>query len=131
MPAWRQPSLGNADIPILAVDTNFEGASTFIGTAHEDAAYQGGQYIAEQIGEGGKVLILANIQGEVHLRGPRQRLHQGPLRRGGCEIVDVQYTDGVGDKAVNVMEGALQTHPDSGCCCLLRGRRCPWARRAR
>ena len=103
--------LGNADIPILAVDTNFDGASTFIGTAHEDAAYQGGQYIAEQIGEGGKVLILANIQGESTSEA-RVSGYTKALEEGGCEIVDVQYTDGVGDKAVNVMEGALQTHPD-------------------
>lgn len=34
--------LSQATIPVLAVDTNFEGAETFIGTAHEDAAYLGG-----------------------------------------------------------------------------------------
>lgn len=103
--------LGSADIPVLAVDTNFEGAKTFIGTAHEDAAYQGGKYVAEQIGAGGKVLILANIQGESTSEA-RVSGYKKALEEAGCEIIDVQYTDGVGDKAVNVMEGALQTHPD-------------------
>ncbi len=29
-------ALANAGMPILAIDTNFDGAQTFIGTAHED-----------------------------------------------------------------------------------------------
>ena len=57
-------ALTGAKIPVLAIDTNFDQAETFIGTAHEDAAYQGGKYVAEKIGKGGKVVILANIQGE-------------------------------------------------------------------
>ena len=103
--------LSQATIPVLAVDTNFEGAETFIGTAHEDAAYLGGQYVAEQIGQGGKVVVLANIQGESTSEA-RVSGYKRALEEGGCEIVEVLYTDGVGDKAVNVMEGALQTHPD-------------------
>lgn len=103
--------LGSADVPVLAVDTNFDGAKTFIGTAHEDAAYQGGQYVAEQIGEGGKVLILANIQGESTSEA-RVSGYTKALQEGGCEIVETLYTNGVGDKAVDVMEGALQTNPD-------------------
>jgi len=103
--------LSQATIPVLAVDTNFEGAETFIGTAHENAAYLGGQYVVEQIGQGGKVVVLANIQGESTLEA-RVSGYKRALEEGGCEIVEVLYTDGVGDKAVNVMEGALQTHPD-------------------
>lgn len=101
----------DADIPILAVDTNFDKALCFIGTAHEDAAYQGGQYIAEQIGEGGKVVVLANIQGE-ETSESRVRGYKKALEEGGCEIIATQYTDGVGDKAVTAMDGILQTYSD-------------------
>lgn len=103
--------LQNATIPILAIDTDFDQAQTFIGTAHEDAAYQGGQYVAEQIGEGGKVAILANIQGESTSEA-RVSGYTKAMEEAGCEIVTLQYTDGVGDKAATVMDGVLQTYTD-------------------
>ena len=34
------------------------------------------------------------------------------MEEGGCEIVTLQYTNGVGDQAVTVMDGVLQTYPD-------------------
>lgn len=110
--------LRGAQIPVLAIDTNFDVASTFIGTGHEDAAYQGGKYVAEQIGKGGKVAVLANIQGELTSES-RVAGYVRALEEGGCEIVTTQYTDGVGDKAVTVMEGVLLSYPelDAVVCC--------------
>jgi ribose transport system substrate-binding protein len=101
----------SSKIPIIAVDTNFDAAKTFIGTAHEDAAYQGGKYVADKIGKGGKVVILANIQGEATSEA-RVSGYKKALEEGGCEILATQYTDGVGDKAVTVTDGVLQTYPD-------------------
>ncbi len=111
-------ALANAEMPILAIDTNFDGAQTFIGTAHEDAAYQGGKYVAEKIGKGGKVAVLANIQGETTSES-RVAGYVRALEEGGCEILTTQYTDGVGDKAVSVMEGVLSANPalDAVVCC--------------
>ena len=104
-------ALTGVKIPVLAIDTNFEQAETFIGTAHEDAAYQGGKYVAEQIGKGGKVVVLANIQGESTSEA-RVAGYRKALEEGGCEIISTQYTDGVGDKAVTVTDGVLQYFPD-------------------
>jgi len=101
----------SSKIPIIAVDTNFDAAKTFIGTAHEDAAYQGGKYVADKIGKGGKVVILANIQGEATSEA-RVSGYRKALEEGGCNILATQYTDGVGDKAVTVTDGVLQTYPD-------------------
>lgn len=103
--------LTNAQIPVLAIDTNFDQASTFIGTAHENAAYQGGQYVAELLGEGAKVAILANIQGESTSEA-RVAGYTKAMEEGGCEIVTLQYTNGVADQAVTVMDGVLQSYPD-------------------
>lgn len=103
--------LTNVEIPVLAIDTDFAQASTFIGTAHEDAAYQGGQYVAELLGEGAKVAILANIQGESTSEA-RVSGYTRAMEEGGCEIVTLQYTNGVADQAVTVMDGVLQTYPD-------------------
>lgn len=110
--------LESASIPVLAIDTNFDCASTFIGTAHEDAAYQGGQYVAEQIGEGGKVVVLANIEGESTSEA-RVSGYVKALEEGGCEIIATLYTEGVADKAVSAMEQALQSQPeiDAVVCC--------------
>lgn len=104
-------ALTGVKIPVLAIDTNFEQAETFIGTAHEDAAYEGGKYVAEQIGKGGKVVVLANIQGEPTSEA-RVAGYRKALEEGGCEIISTQYTDGVGDKAVTVTDGVLQSFPD-------------------
>ena len=104
-------ALTGVKIPVLAIDTNFEQAETFIGTAHEDAAYQGGKYVAEQIGKGGKVVVLANIQGESTSEA-RVAGYRKALEEGGCEIISTQYTDGVGDKAVTVTDGVLQSFTD-------------------
>lgn len=103
--------IGETDIPILAVDTSFDSALTFIGTGNEDAAYQGGKYVADLLGEGGKVAVLANIQGE-QTSESRVKGFTDALLAGGCEILCTQYTDGVADKAVTVMEGILQTYPE-------------------
>lgn len=104
-------ALTGVKIPVLAIDTNFDQAETFIGTAHEDAAYQGGKYVAEKIGKGGKVVILANIQGESTSEA-RVAGYKKALEEGGCEIISTQYTDGVGDKAVTVTDGVLQSFAD-------------------
>ncbi len=104
-------ALTGAKIPVLAIDTNFVQAETFIGTAHEEAAYQGGKYVAEKIGKGGKVVVLANIQGESTSEA-RVAGYKKALEEGGCEIISTQYTDGVGDKAVTVTDGVLQSFPD-------------------
>ena len=104
-------ALTGVKIPVLAIDTNFDQAQTFIGTAHEDAAYEGGKYVAEKIGKGGKVVVLANIQGESTSEA-RVAGYRKALEEGGCEIISTQYTDGVGDKAVTVTDGVLQSFPD-------------------
>lgn len=79
-------ALTGVKIPVLAIDTNFDQAETFIGTAHEDAAYEGGKYVAEKIGKGGKVVILANIQGESTSEA-RVAGYKKALEEGGCEII--------------------------------------------
>lgn len=99
------------DIPMLAIDTNYDKALSFIGTAHEDAAYEGGKYVAEKVGKGAKVAILGNVQGEATSES-RISGYKKAMDEAGCEIVSTQYTDGLGDKAVTTMDGILQTYPD-------------------
>ena len=67
--------------------------------------------IAAVIGKGGKVVILANIQGESTSEA-RVAGYKKALEEGGCEIISTQYTDGVGDKAVTVTDGVLQSFTD-------------------
>ncbi len=110
-PDMAANALVNAKIPIIAADTNFDGAETFIGTAHETAAYQGGEYVADKIGKGGKVVVLANVQGEATSEA-RVKGYTEALEKGGCEILTTLYTEGTGDKAVDKMEGALQNYSD-------------------
>lgn len=56
---------GEAGIDIIAVDndTAYEGKLSFIGTSNYDAGKLGGEYCAEQVGEGANAIILRGPTG--------------------------------------------------------------------
>ena len=57
------PAIGK--IPVLFVDTDadLEGKTAFVGTGNEEAASIGGEYIAKELGKGGKAVIIYGQEG--------------------------------------------------------------------
>lgn len=109
--------VASATKPVLALDTDFtsDKKSSFIGTGNEDAAYSGGQAVAEAAKKLGKenptAVIIAGVQGdethEARLRGYRDAVEEA-----GGTVLEVQYTDTMPDKAAAAMEAVIQKYPN-------------------
>lgn len=99
-------------LPILMVDSdaNLSGKKAFIGTGNANAAKLGGEYIAKEIGEGGKVVLIGGQQGEATSTQRLEGFTTG-LEEGGVEILETQYGNNTADKAMAVMEDLLTKYP--------------------
>lgn len=108
----------SADIPVLAVDndTTFEHKVTFIGTGSEAAGEIGGQYAAEQIGEGGKAIILRGRLGDSNHDERESGFRKG-LEAGGVEILEVRACDSESEKAMNAMQDLMNRYSDIDVVC--------------
>ena len=106
-------AVANATIPVLSVDTTFTSDKlvSYVGVSNEDAAKSGGEYVAEQLGGTGNVVILAGVQGDTTSEDRVKGWTEG-IEAGGCTVLDMQYTDAVADKAVTTLEGLMQQYPD-------------------
>ena len=104
-PDSAKTAVSNASIPVLAVDTTFpaDNLVSYIGVSNEDAAKAGGEYIAEQLGGSGNVVILAGVQADTTSEDRIKGWTEG-LEAGGCTVLDMQYT--------SAMEGLMQQYPD-------------------
>lgn len=112
-PEVAATAVANAEIPVLSVDTTFtsEKLISYVGVSNVDAAKAGGEYVAEQLGGAGNVIILAGVQGDTTSEDRITGWTEG-IEAGGCKVLDMQYTDAVADRAVTALEGLLQQYPD-------------------
>lgn len=107
------------DKPVMAVDTNFESSKklSFIGTGNESAAALGGAAAVEMAKEAGwtdiKCIEIAGVQGDQTCTERINGYAKGVNEAGGEFLMnEIQYADAVADRAVNAMEGIMQTHPE-------------------
>ncbi len=105
------------DKVIVALDTNFDAPekSTFVGTGNKDAAKSGGAAAMEAAKAAGiaapKVVILTGVQGD-ETHDARLEGYKEATEEAGGEVVDVQYCDGIADKASVAMEAIIQKYPE-------------------
>lgn len=116
LPVFEQADA--AGIPVLAVDndTTFEKKLTFIGTGSEAAGEIGGQYAAEQIGQGGKAIILRGRLGDSN-HDEREAGFRKGLEAGGLEVLEVRACDSESEKAMNAMQDLMNRYPDIDVVC--------------
>ncbi len=107
------------DIPIFALDTKFEADEvfSFIGTGNEAAAKLGGEAAVAAAKEAGweeiKAIEIAGVQGDGTNTDRMNGYIAGVNEAGGEFLEDeVQYADGVADKAVTAMEAIMQKFPE-------------------
>ncbi len=111
--------VGGTDIPIFALDTNFEADEviSFIGTGNEEAAYQGGQAAVAAAEEAGwetiQAIEICGVQGD-GTNTARYTGYMNGINDAGGEFLEdeTQYADGVADKAVTSMEAIMQKYPE-------------------
>lgn len=99
-------------LPILMVDSDAQvpGKKAFIGTGNANAAKLGGDYVAQELGEGGKVVLIGGQQGEGTSTQRLEGFTTG-LEEGGVEILETQYGLNTADKAMAVVEDLLTKYP--------------------
>lgn len=111
--------ISGTDTPIFAVDTRITAPEviSFIGTGNVAAATQGGEKAVELAKESGwteiKAIEIAGVQGD-QTNSERMEGYAAGINGAGGEFLDeeVQYADGVADKAVTAMEAIMQKYPE-------------------
>lgn len=105
------------DKVIIALDTDFtsDKKSAFVGTGNQGAA-QGGAVAAvaaakERGVEAPTVAILTGVQGDETHEARLAGYTEGVEANGGT-VIDVQYCDGVADRAATAMEAIILNHPE-------------------
>lgn len=105
--------VANTDKVVIALDTDFTSDKklAFVGTGNKDAAKSGGTAAVEAAKASGvdkpTVLIVTGVQGD--------ETHEARLagyKEAGGEVVEVQYCDGLAEKAATAMESVMQMYPD-------------------
>ena len=103
----------DAGIPVLSVDTNcgIEGQTSFVGTMNDEAAYQGGLWAAEQLGEGAKAVIIYGQEGD-NTSNMRKEGYTKACEEKGIEVLAALSGQNTTDGAVKTMEDLLSTYGD-------------------
>lgn len=102
-----------AGIPVVLIDTDapWEDKVSFVGTGNYNGGKQAGEFIAEKLGKGGKVVILRGAAGDP-THDERSNGAIEVLREKGLEILDIQPANSERGLGMTVMENILQVHPD-------------------
>mgnify|MGYP001022836540 CR=1 FL=1 len=109
--------VANTDKVVIALDTDFTSDKklAFVGTGNKDAAKSGAVAAVEAAKAKGidkpTVLVVTGVQGdethEARLAGYKEGVEEA-----GGEVVEVQYCDGLAEKAATAMESVMQMYPD-------------------
>lgn len=102
----------DANIPVIVLDRSVEGEdfTQFIGGDNKIIGEQAGKYVAEMLKEtGGKIVEIKGLEGST----PQKDRHDGFMsvieQHDNIEVVVSQSCDWLRDKAITVMEAALQS----------------------
>lgn len=111
--------IANAEIPIIAIDTNVESDKvlTLVGFENESMGSEGGEAAVEAAKKAGWDTItaigIAGVQGDSTSEARMSGYKKGVEKAGGTYLdAETQYADGVSDKAVTAMEAIIQSHPE-------------------
>ncbi|MDO4616212.1 MAG: sugar ABC transporter substrate-binding protein [Lachnospiraceae bacterium] len=111
--------VSGTDIPIFAIDTDFEADEkiAYIGIGQAAASASGaaaGVELAKERGwEDIQCTYIAGIQGETTSEARKTGFQEGLEGAGGTFLAEeVQYANNVADNAVTCMEAIMQNHPE-------------------
>ncbi|RFA34026.1 D-ribose ABC transporter substrate-binding protein RbsB [Virgibacillus dokdonensis] len=107
-------SANQADIPVITVDRSSEGGEIVTHIASDNVAGGeiAGEFIAEQLGEEGKIVELEGISGSSAARERGEGFHNIMDELDGMEIVAKQTADFDRTKGLSVMENIIQGTKD-------------------
>lgn len=104
----------DANIPVITVDRNSTGGNvlTYIASDNVAGAKMAAEYIAQMIGGKGNVVEIQGQAGSSAARDRGKGFHDGLSKYPDIKIVYSQPADWDRNKAMNVMQNALQAHKD-------------------
>lgn len=107
-------SANSANIPVITVDRGANGGEvvTHIASDNVKGGEMAAEYIAELLGNSGKVVELEGIPGTSAARDRGQGFHNGADKFADIEIIVSQPADFNRAKGMSVMENILQAHQD-------------------
>lgn len=102
-----------AGIPVVLIDTDAQWPDkvSFVGTGNYNGGKLAGEFLAEKLGKGGKVVILRGAMGDP-THDERANGAVEVMKAQGLEIVDTQPANSERGLGMTVMENILQAHPD-------------------
>ena len=109
--------VSGTDMPIFAIDTDFNAPEkiSFIGIGQKDAAASGGEKAVEAAKAAGwdkiEAAYIAGVQGD-ETHEARLRGYRDAIEAAGGQVLEVQYTDTMPDKAAAAMEAVIQKYPN-------------------
>ena len=109
--------IANTDKVVIALDTDFasEKKSAFVGTGNESASKEAAVAAVKKAQDSGvdkpTVLIVTGVQGD-ETHDARMNGYKAGVEEAGGEVVEVQYCDGMAEKAATAMESVMQKFPD-------------------
>ena len=109
--------IANTDKVVIALDTDFasEKKSAFVGTGNESASKEAAVAAVKKAQDSGvdkpTVLIVTGVQGD-ETHDARLAGYKEGVEEAGGEVVEVQYCDGLAEKAATAMESVMQMYPD-------------------
>lgn len=104
----------NAGVPVITVDRGAEGGDVVSHIASDNAAggEMAGDFIAEQLGETGKVVELQGIPGTSAARDRGKGFNQSMDNYSGMEVIARQPAGFDRAEGMTVMENILQGNPE-------------------
>lgn len=108
--------IANTDKVVIALDTDFasEKKSAFVGTGNESASKEAAVAAVKKAQDSGvdkpTVLIVTGVQGD-ETHDARMNGYKAGVEEAGGEVVEVQYCDGMAEKAATAMESVMQKFP--------------------
>lgn len=109
--------IANTDKVVIALDTDFasEKKSAFVGTGNESASKEAAVAAVKKAQDSGvdkpTVLIVTGVQGD-ETHDARMNGYKAGVEEAGGEVVELQYCDGMAEKAATAMESVMQKFPD-------------------
>ncbi|MEE0048575.1 MAG: sugar ABC transporter substrate-binding protein, partial [Eubacteriales bacterium] len=109
--------VANTDKVVIALDTDFTSDKklAFVGTGNKDAAKSGAVAAVEAAKAKGidkpTVLVVTGVQGD-ETHEARLRGYRDAIEAAGGQVLEVQYTDTMPDKAAAAMEAVIQKYPN-------------------
>lgn len=106
--------VNQAGIPIALANTNATGGDvvTFSAIENYEAMTLVAEYMVEQLGAQGKVIILEGTPGSQTAIDRKQALDDVLAKNSGIEVLASQTAEFQRAKGMQVMENLLQTHPE-------------------